>query len=352
VSDTKPARGGGTNEGRKQEHLDISLGYDVSYKGISTGLKEYAFLHQALPELNMEDLDLSVNLFDKRLAAPLVISPMVGGIESAAGINRNLAGAAQSLGLAMGVGSQRCMIDDPSLENTFKVREVAPGILLFANLGAVQMNYGYGIRECQKAVESIGADALVLHLNPLQEAFQPEGNTDFSSLLRKIEIVCRELPVPVIVKEVGSGISDRVARLLQEVGVAGIDVAGAGGTSWSRIEGIRAGESAVNLAADFDTWGIPTADSIRMARQGAPGLPLIASGGIRNGLDVAKAIALGADAAGMALCLLRPATVSAEAVVTALQEVIEVLKIAMFCIGAADISQLKNTPFLVKKERG
>jgi isopentenyl-diphosphate delta-isomerase len=186
----------------------------------------------------------------------------------------------------------------------------------------------------------------------LQEAFQPEGNTDFSSLLRKIEIVCRELPVPVIVKEVGSGISDRVARLLQEVGVAGIDVAGAGGTSWSRIEGIRAGESAVNLAADFDTWGIPTADSIRMARQGAPGLPLIASGGIRNGLDVAKAIALGADAAGMALCLLRPATVSAEAVVTALQEVIEVLKIAMFCIGAADISQLKNTPFLVKKERG
>jgi len=339
------------NQRRKQDHLNISLDYNVG-GGVSTGLEEYTFLHQALPEMDMAGIDLSTTLFGKKLAAPLVISPMVGGIDAAAGINRSLAEAAQALGLAMGVGSQRCMIDDPSLEYTFRVRDVAPGILLFANLGAVQMNYGYGVRECRRAVESIGADALVLHLNPLQEAFQPKGNTDFSGLLRKIEKVCRELPVPVIIKEVGSGISEKVARKLNEIGVAGIDVAGAGGTSWSRIEGIRAGERAAKLAADFNAWGIPTADSIQMVRKGAAGLPLIASGGIRNGLDVAKAIALGANAAGMALPLLRPATESAEAVVTALQEVIEVLKITMFCIGAADIPRLKDTPHLIKKERG
>jgi isopentenyl-diphosphate Delta-isomerase len=349
VQGSKRVKTGRNSEIRKAEHLDICLDDDAGGEHVLTGLEEYSFLHQALPELDLAAVDLSVNFLGKKLAAPLVISPMVGGIEAAAVINRNLAQAAQSLGLAMGVGSQRCMIDDPALQRTFQVRDVAPGILLFANLGAVQLNYGYGVRECRRAVEFIGADALVLHLNPLQEAFQPGGNTNFSGLLRQIERVCRELPVPVIVKEVGSGISEGVAGQLAAAGVAGIDVAGTGGTSWSRIEGIRAGERTAKLAAVFDSWGIPTADSIRMARRGAPGLPLIASGGIRNGLDVAKAIALGADAAGMALPLLRLATISAEAVIAALQEVIEALKITMFCIGAAGISRLKDTPLLVKK---
>ena len=185
MPDAKRTRMGRTNEIRKQEHLDICLNYDAGREHVLTGLEEYSFLHQALPEIDLAAVDLSVNLFGKKLAAPLVISPMVGGIEATAVINRNLAQAAQSLGLAMGVGSQRCMIDDPALLRTFQVRDVAPGILLFANLGAVQLNYGYGVRECRRAVESIGADALILHLNPLQEAFQPGGNTNFSGLLRQ-----------------------------------------------------------------------------------------------------------------------------------------------------------------------
>jgi isopentenyl-diphosphate delta-isomerase len=224
---------------------------------------------------------------------------------------------------------------------------VAPDILLFANLGAVQLNNGYGTQECRRAVESIEADALVLHLNPLQEALQPEGNTNFAGLLKKIEVVCRELPVPVIVKEVGWGISEEVARKLKEVGVTGIDIAGAGGTSWSQIEGIRSDNQKTSAA--FSGWGIPTVDSLRMTQQGAPDVTIIASGGIRTGLDVAKVIALGADAAGMAVPLLKTAVTSTEAVVEGLQEIIEVLKIIMFCIGAGNINQLNNTPLLKKK---
>jgi isopentenyl-diphosphate delta-isomerase len=339
-----------TSQQRKEEHLKISLNNDVDLKDVTTGLEEYDFLHQALPELDLAGIDLSSTLFGKKVKAPLIISSMVGGIDAVATINRNLAQAAQSLGLAMGVGSQRCMIEDPATVYTYAVRDVAPDILLFANLGAIQLNNGYGIRECLLAVESIEADALVLHLNPLQEALQPEGNTNFAGLLGKIETVCRKLPVPVIVKEVGWGISGEVARKLAEAGVAGIDIAGTGGTSWSQIEGIRSGN--ISKSKAFARWGIPTADSVNMAKQGAPDLTMIASGGIRTGLDVAKVIALGADAAGMAAPLLRPASISPEAVVAIFQEVIEFLKIAMFCIGTGNISQLKNTPRLVRRRGG
>jgi isopentenyl-diphosphate Delta-isomerase len=349
VADARRAGAGRLNQRRKREHLSISLSADV-VSGISTGLEDYVFIHQALPETDLAAIDLSVTLFGKKLRAPVIISPMVGGIEEAASINRRLAEAAQSLGLAMGVGSQRCMLEDPATEHTFRVRDIAPDVLLFANLGAVQLNYGYGVGECRRAVEAIGADALVLHLNPLQEALQPEGDTDFAGLLEKIEKVCRGLPVPVIVKEVGGGISEAVAAKLAAAGVAGIDVAGAGGTSWARIEGIRAGDNA-SLAADLASWGIPTAASINMAKLGAPGVTLIASGGIRTGLDVAKAVALGADAAGLALPLLKPATESTAAVVAVLQNIIEVLRIALFCTGCADIAALKNTPHLVRKDR-
>jgi isopentenyl-diphosphate delta-isomerase len=230
---------------------------------------------------------------------------------------------------------------------------VAPDILLFANLGAVQLNYGYEVSECLRAIEIISADALVLHLNPLQEALQPEGNTNFAGLLDKIEVVCRELTIPVIVKEVGWGISEDVARKLAAAGVAGIDVAGAGGTSWGEVERYRAHDELVNnAAATFASWGIPTAESIGMARRGAPELTLIASGGIRTGLDVAKVIALSADAAGIAAPLLRAANVSTEALMVVLQEVIKVLRISMFCIGASNLKELKNSPFLEKKSRG
>ncbi|MDP2917342.1 MAG: type 2 isopentenyl-diphosphate Delta-isomerase [Dehalococcoidia bacterium] len=335
---------------RKEEHLQISLNEHVEFKGVTTGFEEYRFVHQALPEINLTDVDLSTVLFGKSLAAPIIISSMVGGIEAATRINRNLAQAAQALGLAMGVGSERCLVDEPGTGGTYQVRDIAPDILLFANLGAVQLNYGYGVKECLRVVEAIGADALILHLNPLQEALQPEGNTNFAGLLNKIRLLCRELPFPVIIKEVGGGISEEVARKLAEAGVAGIDVAGAGGTCWSEIEKRRTtGRLANNVSEAFASWGIPTAESVMMARRGAPELPLIAGGGIRTGIDVAKAIALGADAAGIAAPLLKAANHSPEAVEESLKETIETLRIAMFCIGTANISGLKFSPSLRKR---
>jgi len=337
------------NSRRKHDHLQINLTQDVQFQAVSTGLEDYRFVHQALPEIDANKIDLSASLFGKTLKAPLLLSPMTGGIKQAQRINRNLAEAAQTLGIAMGVGSQRAAIDNSRVTDTFKVRDVAPDILLFANLGAVQLNYSYSPRECQKAVEMIEADALMLHLNPLQEALQPEGQTDFSGLLRKIEKVCKTLRVPVVVKEVGWGISETVARKLMKAGVAGLDTAGSGGTSWGEVERRRTPEgNRKNIAHSFSSWGIPTAESICMARRGAPGITLIASGGIRSGVDVAKTIALGADAAGLAAPLLKAANVSTEAVIESLIEIIESLRITMFCIGAADISKLKDSPFLEK----
>jgi len=340
------------NSKRKEEHLDIVLNESVEFKMFTTGLENYRFIHQALPEVDLANVDISTTLFGKRLNAPLVISSMAGGIESAMPINRNLALAAQSMGVAMGIGSQRAAIENDEVINTYQVRDIAPDILLFANLGAVQLNYGYGIDECRWAVEMIDADALILHLNPLQEALQYNGNTNFAGLLKKIEQVCRHLQVPVVIKEVGCGISEIVARKLNEVGVAGIDVAGAGGTSWSEVERHRAHtETDNNIAAAFTSWGISTAESIYRVRLGAPGLTLIASGGIRNGLDVAKAIALGTDAGGIATPLLKAARISSESVISTIQEIIEELRISMFCIGAASIEELKNSPLLEREIR-
>ena len=341
------------NGKRKQEHLDIALNQDIEFREMRSELDDYQFIHQALPEIDLFDIDLSTPLFGKKLGSPLLISPMVGGIATARRINRNLAAAAQTLGLAMGVGSLRCAIDDPTTAASYQVRDVAPDILLMANLGAVQLNYGYGVNECRRAVEMIGADALVLHLNPLQEALQPEGNTNFAGLLDKIGEVCQEMPVPIIVKEVGWGISETVARQLASAGVAAIDVAGAGGTSWSEVEKQRTHtEMGDGVAAVFESWGIPTAESIKMVRCGAPGLTLIASGGIRSGVDVAKAIALGAHLAGIATPLLRAANISAESVIVALQKIIQELRLAMFCLGVANLRDLTGSPLLVKKSRG
>lgn len=339
-----------SNKKRKKEHLEIALNKHVEFGDVNTCLENYRFIHQALPDIDLAGVDLSTSLFGKRLNAPLIISPMVGGIESAKFINHNLALAARETGVAMGVGSQRIAIDDSTATQSYQVRDIAPDILLFANLGAIQLNYGYGVDECRRAVEMIGADALILHLNPLQEALQHDGNTNFSGLLRKIEQVCRELPVPVIVKEVGWGISETVAGKLAGVGVAGIDVAGSGGTSWSEIEKHRAHtETGNNIAAAFTNWGIPTCESIARARHGARGLTLIASGGLRTGIDIAKVIALGADVGGIAVPLLKAASISAEAVIIALYKIIEVLRISMFCIGAANLKELKNSPFLERK---
>jgi len=333
-------------EQRKADHIRINLDKDVS-SSLTTGLERYRFVHQATPELDLAAVDTTTALLGKTLHAPVLISSMTGGTERAREINRRLAHAAQMHGIVMGLGSQRAAIQQPELADTFRVRDIAPDILLFANLGAVQLNYGYDVEHCREAVEMIGADALILHFNALQEALQPEGNWNFRGLLKRVEAVCRKLEVPVIAKEVGWGINEQTARQLAEAGVAAIDVAGGGGTSWSEVEKHRAtSASQRRVAARFRGWGLPTAESILMARRGAPHLPIIASGGLRDGVDVAKCLALGAAAAGIARPFVKAAAMSAQAADEAVSEIIMELRVAMFAAGAGTIEALRQAPLM------
>jgi isopentenyl-diphosphate Delta-isomerase len=329
---------------RKADHVRINLEEDVAGKGVASGFDDYEFLHCALPELNLDQVDPSTELFGRRLSAPLLISCMVGGTEQAASINRVLAQVAQRLGLAMGLGSGRILLEDPDVLKTFAVRRVAPDVLLFANLGAVQLNKGYGVEDCRRLVDALGADALVLHLNALQEAVQPEGDTCFAGLLAKIGDLSRRLEVPVVVKEVGWGIAPDAVRALLDAGVAAVDVAGAGGTSWSEVERRRITEPwRARVAAAFAGWGIPTAECLRRARQVAPEASIIASGGIRNGIDIAKAVALGADLVGIAGPFLRTAAEGEEAALDLGRELVETLRVAMFSLGARTLADLRST---------
>lgn len=333
---------------RKSDHIRINLEEDVSSK-LTTGLERYFFLHNALPELNLDDLDLSVDIFSKKLKAPLLISSMTGGSREATDLNQRLAEAAQETGIAMGLGSQRAALEDEKLAASFKVRNVAPDILLFANLGAVQLNYGYGLAHLQKAIDMAEADALVLHLNVLQEAVQPEGDTNFSGLLKKIEIMCKQLPVPVVVKEVGWGISAEVAKQLVHAGVQAIDVAGAGGTSWTQVEMHRAEtENQARLAAAFGDWGITTSESIIQIREALRNVHIFASGGLRSGVDIAKCIALGAELGGMAGPYLKAANKSTQAVVQMIEEVSRELRACMFATGAANIAALQGVTLILR----
>jgi isopentenyl-diphosphate Delta-isomerase len=334
---------------RKSDHIRINLEEDVR-SGLTTGLERYHFSHQALPEVDLENVDTSLELFGRRLKAPILISSMTGGTQEAGAINRVLAEAAQLTGIAMGLGSQRNAIEDPQTASTFQVRDIAPDILLFANLGAIQLNYGYGVEHCQEAVDMVQADALILHLNPLQEAVQPEGDTRFGGLLSKIEQVCRALPVPVIAKEVGWGISENTARQLANAGIAAIDVAGAGGTSWSQVEMYRArNNSQKRLAASFLEWGIPTVDSIQHVREGAPGMTIIASGGIRTGLEITKCVALGASLGGMAGPFIKAAVQSLDETVMVIQEVQREIQVTMFASGNKTLHDLAENS-LVRSE--
>jgi len=328
---------------RKADHIRINLEEDVR-SNLTTGFERYHFTHLALPELSLEDINLESEIFNRRLNAPILISSMTGGTDQAGRINRTLAEAAQETKIAMGLGSQRAAIDDPQLQSTFQVRQYAPDILLFANLGAVQLNYGYGLKECQLAVEMIDADALVLHLNPLQEAVQPEGDGNFSGLLAKIEGVCNNLSVPVIVKEVGWGISAKTALQLAEAGVSAIDVAGAGGTSWSQVEMHRSNDPyQARLAGAFIDWGIPTTQALINVQSAVPGMIIFASGGVRDGIDIAKSIALGASLGGMAGPFLKAANDSLEATFATIQLIQKQIQVVMFASGAADIANLKST---------
>ncbi len=329
---------------RKADHLRIALEEDVQFPRLTSGFERYQLVHNALPEVNLEEVDLQISMFGKTLQAPLLISSMTGGTKEAGEINRRLAEAAEVRGIAMGVGSQRVALEHPDQAYTFHVRQVAPSILLFANLGAVQLNYEYSIDHCRRAVEMIEADALILHLNPLQEALQADGNWNWSGLLRKIEVICRTLDVPVIAKEVGWGISASVARQLVNAGVAAIDVAGAGGTSWSEVEYHRAPNTRFrHLARAFADWGLPTALSLQWVRRVVPShVAVFASGGIRTGIDAVKALALGADMVGMATPFLHAATQGTSAIIETIDLMMDEMRIAMFTVGAQNVQSLRE----------
>ncbi|QHW30614.1 type 2 isopentenyl-diphosphate Delta-isomerase [Paenibacillus rhizovicinus] len=338
---------------RKGEHIRICLQEQVQNTGAGTGFDGYRFRHQALPEISFQEIDLSASFLGKRLSAPLLISSMTGGTEETALINERLAEAAEARGWAMGLGSMRAAIENEALAATFQIRKLAPSVPIIANLGAVQLNYGYGVDQCRKAVELAEADGLVLHLNSLQEVFQPEGDTDFRGLLHRISEVCRRLDVPVGVKEVGWGIDAETAAVLLEAGVAFIDVAGAGGTSWSQVEKYRArDELLADAAAAFADWGTPTAACVRDIRAALPEAEVIASGGLANGVDAAKAIALGADLAAYGRSLLAgaadPKSGSADELMQQMARIEFELRAAMFGIGAATIGGLRATDRLIQ----
>jgi len=341
----------GATAARKAEHVRINLEEDVAAKGVASGFDDYRFVHNALPEIDLGSVDLSTEIFGRALAAPILISCMTGGSEKSRRINLALACAAQARGLAMGLGSGRALLEHPDLLDTFDVRPVAPDVLLFANVGAVQLKRGYGIDYCRRLVDVLQADALVLHLNALQEAVQPEGDAGFEGLLPLIGDLCAELGVPVVAKEVGWGIAPDTVRLLFEAGVAAVDVAGAGGTSWSEVERHRIAEPwRARVAAAFAGWGIPTAECLRHARRAAPRGLIFASGGIRDGVDAAKALALGADMVGMAGPFLRAAGEGESAADDLAREIVETLRIAAFGIGARTIEELRSTARLRRRD--
>jgi isopentenyl-diphosphate Delta-isomerase len=334
-SSTEASDTNGSISRRKDEHIVICLERDVAFRK-TNGFERYDFLHQALPELNLADIDTSTTFMGKRFALPFFIEALTGGSQKAGMINRNLARAANALGIGMGIGSQRAMLENPAMTKTYQVRESAPGILLLGNIGATQLA-GLESEAIVAMVDAIGADGLAVHLNAAQEICQPEGDSDWRNVLAQIERVCAQVPFPVVVKETGCGIDGQTARHLASAGVACIDIAGAGGTSFTKVEACRSRQDGLLLGE----WGIPTAESLRQCRQSVA-LPLIASGGMRNGVECAKAIAMGASLAGFALPLLQAAHRSDVDVIDFLTQRGAELKKAMFLIGAPNIDALRQ----------
>jgi isopentenyl-diphosphate delta-isomerase len=329
-------------EARKARHLDVCLDDDVA-STVDAGWSSVRLRHEALPDIALDEVDTAARFLGFRLRAPILISSMTGGTGRAGEINRRLAEAAEGARIVMGLGSGRALIENPALLPTFDVRAVAPHAVLFANIGAVSLNYGIGTDAVRRLLADLQADGLFLHLNPLQEALQPGGDTDFRGLLPKIAALCRALEVPVIAKSVGSGIGVTTAVRLLDAGVAGIDVAAAGGTSWARVEGKRSGDDRREaLAETFAGWGQPTAEAVRTLRERFPLVPLIASGGVRTGVDIARALALGADLCGLALPFLRAADTSRAAVDELIEALVDGLRIAMFATGSASLAGLRR----------
>jgi isopentenyl-diphosphate delta-isomerase len=343
-------------EERKNDHIRICSEEDVQARGATTGFEDVFLVHRALPEIERNKVDLSTFVFGHEFSAPLLVGAMTGGAAEALKINTSIAEAVEELGLGMGVGSQRAAIEDPKwIESFAVVRKKAPTAFLVANIGGPQLVSGYGVKEAKKAIEMLKADALAVHLNPLQEAVQPEGETKYSGVLNKICEITQALQVPVIIKETGAGIAAEETKMLEEAGVAGIDVAGVGGTSWAAVEYYRAksarDEFRQRLGETFWDWGIPTAVSLVEVVQSVQ-LPVIASGGIRYGTEVAKALALGASLASMSSPILRPAAKGSEEVKKALQFVIEELRNAMFLTGAESIQELQKVPVVLTGKTG
>lgn len=339
-----------TINNRKTEHIDLCLTADVEGRSITTGFENYTFIHQALPEINFQDITIHSNFLNKPMKTPFLISSMTGGSEKAAEINKNLALAAERNGWAMGLGSTRAAIEGKKYADTFKVRSFAPTIPLFANLGAVQLNYGYGVEECRHIIDLTESDGLVLHLNSIQEMIQQEGDTNFKGLFTKIEALVKQIDVPIGIKEVGWGVNGELAKQFFDIGIAFVDVAGAGGTSWSQVEKLRSEQTVKRKAAEaFSDWGIPTSAAIKDVRKKKNQETLIASGGLKTGVDAAKALALGADLAGFGKAILLNAATSLEAVIESFDRIELELKMAMFGTGVESVNELNYSDLLVKR---
>ena len=336
---------------RKSDHIRISLEKDVQAKNVTTCFENVYFVHRALPEIDKKEIKLETKVFNHKFSAPLIVGAITGGTPEATKINATIAEAVEELGLGMGVGSQRVAIENKKLEKTFSiVREKAPNAFIIANLGGIQLVNGYSVKEVRKIIKMIDADAVAIHLNPLQEAVQPEGQTNFRGVLKKIGEIVSAVDKPVIVKETGAGIAAEEAEKLESVGVKGIDVGGAGGTSFAAVEYYRAKEKGNSfqevLGKVFWDWGIPTAVSLIEVSQTVK-IPVIASGGIRNGVDVAKAIALGANLTSFSQPALKASVKGAEEMKKMLSIIIEELKTVMFLAGASSIQDLRKVPLVI-----
>lgn len=337
---------------RKTEHIRLCLEEDVESVDKTTGFEDIDFIHNALPEIDFNEIDLGTRFLDKPLQAPFLVSSMTGGSKLAGSINQHLAEASEKRGWAVALGSTRALLEGDAHKESFLIRKFAPTVPLIANIGAVQFNYGYGLEECQRIVDLTEADALVMHLNSLQEVVQDGGDLNFKDLLPKIEQIANKLSVPVGVKEVGFGIDGTVARKLYDAGVTYIEVAGAGGTSWSQVEKLRSEEPLRKAAAEaFNSWGIPTKECIVSVKNALSEVPVVASGGMKTGLDAAKAITIGADVVGFAKQLLQSATESTESVLNTMDQIELEMKMAMLGIGVQNIDGLKNTKRVAIKGR-
>ena len=337
-------------ENRKLEHIRICLERQVE-SHVPTGFNDITLIHNAVPELNLDEININCSFLGHQLHAPVIVTAITGGHPDALPINQHIAQAVETLGLAMGVGSQRAAIEDPALADSFSItREMAPTAFLIGNIGAPQLALGYGVKEVEIAIEMLKADALAIHFNAAQEAVQPEGEANFTRVLQVLQQLSKEVSTPIIAKETGAGLNRDTAQLLLNTGVKALDVAGLGGTSWPAVEVERAKAKdalKATLGRWFTDWGIPTAVATYEVAQITGNVPIIASGGIRTGIDVAKAIALGAQIGGVALPVLAPAMVAAGSVQHYLESVLHGLKAAMFLVGASTLEELRTAPLIV-----